>query len=100
MFFLVQNYKIKTNNSLSLVAFFILFLSLLVTTTTLTPSVSAFMNQNILGLYSPNVPGIIAPVGPPIGSPYSVYDLGYGGGYGSQSFGTGLIGLLPQVLGL
>jgi hypothetical protein len=99
VFLLVQNYNKRANISLSLVFSFTLFISLLVTTTTSTPSVSAFVNQNIPGPYSPNVPGIFAPVSPPIGSPYYGYGPGYGGGYGGQSFGTGLIGLLPQVLG-
>ncbi len=95
MFSLGLNCKIKENNHLGLVSIFILFSSLLLTTTTFTPSASAFINQNLLGL-SPNVPGTIAPISPQIGSPCP----GYGGGFGGQSFGTGLTGLLPQVLGL
>jgi hypothetical protein len=99
MFFLGLNCKIKENNHLGLVSIFILFSSLLLTTTTFTPSASAFINPNLLGL-SPNMPGTIAPTSPQIGSPYQGYGGGFGGGYGGQSFGTGLTGLLPQVLGL
>jgi hypothetical protein len=97
MFFLGLYCKINENNRLGLVSTFILFSSLLLTATTFTPSASAFINQNLLGL-SPNVPGTIAPISPQIGSPYPGYGGGYGG-YGGQSFGTGLTGLLPQVLG-
>ncbi len=89
---------IKENNHLGLVSIFILFSSLLLTTTTFPPSASAFINQNLLGL-SPNMPGTIAPISLQIGSPYPGYGGGFGG-YGGQSFGTGLTGLLPQVLGL
>ncbi|MEJ7642470.1 MAG: hypothetical protein WKF36_09800 [Candidatus Nitrosocosmicus sp.] len=89
MFFLGLNYKIKENNHLGFVSLFILFSSLLITTSTSTPSVSAFINQNLFGL-SPNMPGIIAPVSPQIVSPYSGYGPGYGpgygGGFGGQSF--------------
>ena len=102
MFFLGLNCKIKENNHLGLISILILFSSLLLTTTIFTPSVSAFINQNLFGL-TPNIPGTIAPVSPQIGSPYPGYGGGfggYGGGYGGQSFGTGLTGLLPQVLGL
>jgi len=118
MFLLGRNHNIKGKSSLGFVFFFILLFSLLATTsTTFNPHAYAFMHQNLLGLNSPNVPGIIAPVNPQIGSAYTGYGpsygggiggyggLGYGpsygglGGLGGQSFGTGLIGLLPQVLG-
>ena len=104
MFFLGLNCKIKENNHLGLVSIFILFSSmLLLATTTFTPSASAFINQNLLGL-SPNIPGTIGPISPQIGSSYPGFGGGFGGyggygGYGGQSFGTGLSGLLPQVLG-
>jgi hypothetical protein len=101
MFFLRRKYKIRENVSLGLLFFFILFSSLLITNTTFTLYTHAFINQNILGLYSTNLPGIISPVSPQIGSSYSNFGPSYGGGgYGVQSFDTGLIGLLPQVLGL
>src|SRR5918998_3973208 len=83
MFFLGLNCKIKENNRLGLVSTFILFSSLLLTATAFTPSASAFINQNLLGL-SPNLPGTIAPISPQIGSPYP----GYGGGYGGRFWGN------------
>ncbi len=84
-------------------SFFLLSSSFMVISTTCIPSASAFMNQNLLGLYSPNNPVPIVPANPLMNSFYGGgYGPGYGGGGGGigQSFGTGLVGLLPQVLGL
>ena len=89
-------------------SFFILYSAFMIISTTCIPSASAFMNQNLLGFYSPNNPVSIVPTNPSMNSFYGGgYGPGYAGGYGygggggiGQSFGTGLVGLLPQVLGL
>jgi hypothetical protein len=87
--------------------FFTLFSLLSITYLTNASNASAFINPNFIGPSSINSPIVIAPINPSMGSFYGggIYDpgygggLGYGGGIGGQSFGTGLIGLLPQGLG-
>ena len=106
MFSLEKKYLTKDFLAFGVLPFFILYSAFMIISTTCIPSASAFMNQNLLGLYSPNNPVPIVPTNPSMNS-------FYGGGYGcmagdmvwwwwciGQSFGTGLVGLLPQVLGL
>jgi hypothetical protein len=92
MFSLEKKYLTKDFLAFGVLPFFILYSAFMIISSTCIPSASAFMNQNLLGLYSPNNPVPIVPTNPSMNS-------FYGGGVG-QSFGTGLVGLLPQVLGL
>jgi hypothetical protein len=98
MFSLEKKYFTKGFLAFGVMSFFVLASSFMINSSTCIPSASAFMNQNILGLYSPNNPVPIVPTNPSMNSFYGG-GYGYGGGIG-QSFGTGLVGLLPQVLGL
>jgi hypothetical protein len=98
MFSLEKKYLTKDFLAFGVLPFFILYSAFMIISSTCIPSASAFMNQNLLGLYSPNNPVPIVPTNPSMNSFYGG-GYGYGGGVG-QSFGTGLVGLLPQVLGL
>ena len=106
MFSLEKKYLTKGFLAFGVMSFFVLSSAFVIISSTSIPSASAFMNQNLLGLYSPNNPVPIVPTNPSMNSFYGGgYGPGYGGGYGygggiGQSFGTGLVGLLPQVLGL
>ena len=100
MFSLEKKYLTKEFLAFGMVSFFMLSSAFMMIFSTCIPSASAFMNQNLLGLYSPNNPVSIVPTNPSMNSFYGG-GYGYGGGGGiGQSFGTGLGGLLPQVLGL
>ena len=92
MFSLGKKYLTKEFLAFGVMSFFLLSSAFMMMSSTYIPSASAFMNQNLLGLYSPNNPVPIVPTNPSMNS-------FYGGGIG-PSFGTGLVGLLPQVLGL
>jgi hypothetical protein len=91
MFSLGKKYLTKEFLAFGVMSFFLLSSAFMMMYSTCIPSASAFMNQNLLGLYSPNNPVPIVPTNPSMNS-------FYGGGIG-PSFGTGLVGLLPQVLG-
>jgi hypothetical protein len=91
MFSLGKKYLTKEFLAFGVMSFFMLSSAFMIISSTCIPSASAFMNQNLLGLYSPTNPVPIVPTNPSMNS-------FYGGGIG-PSFGTGLVGLLPQVLG-
>jgi hypothetical protein len=109
MFHSGKRYLTKKCFGSGIILFFILLSSLSIAYISNASNASAFMNSNLIGPFSSNNPIVVAPINPSMNSFYGggVYSPGYGGGlgyggggFGGPSFGTGLIGLLPQVLGL